>query len=258
MFSRTRVVVLATALLLPLIALGIWHALVPQNDKHDQIDQILDELGYFVLVPPSRLFGPGTINTVEKLPNGSLKLHAACTMDKKALAALWEESTTVERSFAQRVKNTFIASAKAGKMATSGAAGKQTNQISASLQDMRVITMSHENLIKVRGQYLKGTCEEAVLWNLRSGADVCQTEEVLQADITYRMHFVDGLESTETAALSEQIAASFGLTVDESRGDVIRGEDLYYGVKLRLTSCFRLKDNHQPIAIGNPTGSLDS
>ncbi len=56
MFSRTRVVVLATALLLPLIALGIWHALVPQNDKHDQIDQILDELGYFVLVPPSRLF----------------------------------------------------------------------------------------------------------------------------------------------------------------------------------------------------------
>jgi selenocysteine-specific translation elongation factor len=164
-------------------------------------------------------------------------------MDKEMLTALWAESATANRDSVWSVKDTLKATAEAANMVTSSAAGKQIKQISVSLENMRVITMSHEDLINVRDKYLKGTCEEAVVLNLQSGAVVCQTAEVLQADMTYRMQFAEGLESMQKVALAKQAAASLDLTVDESRTDVMRGEELYYGVRLRRTSCFSLADN---------------
>jgi hypothetical protein len=62
---------------------------------------------------------------------------------------------------------------------------------------MRILTIPHEGLLNVRGQYLKGNCEEAIIWNLRAGASVCQTEEVLQADIVYRIELEDRLGASE-------------------------------------------------------------
>jgi len=248
MISRSRVAVLAGALLLPVIALGIWREIVTQDDTRNKFGLMLEEWGYLELVPPSRLFGPGTINTVEKLPNGLLKLHPTCTMDKEVLTAMWLGSTTVDRNFAESVANTFTGSAKAADLVKSGAAGEQIKQISVSLRDMRVITMSHEDLIKLRGMYLKGTCEEAVVLNLRSGARVCQIVEVLQMDVAYSVHFAVGLESMEKLTLAEQTAASFDLTVDESLTDVLRGDDLYYGVKLRKLSCFEGNTDRSPLA----------
>jgi hypothetical protein len=245
--SKTRVVVLAGALLLPLIALGIWHEFIKPDVSLNPVNPVVPllwEYGYIELVPPTRFFGPGTINTVETLPNGSLKLHPTCTMDKEVLIPLWQVSTTVNMSVAESVKNTLEAAVNAENVVTSGAAGEQIKRISVSLQNTRIITISDEDLLNVRQKHLKGTCEYAVTLNLQSGAKVCQTMEVLQADIVYRMHFADGLEIKQKFALTKLFAASLDLAAAESQTNVIRGDDLYYGVKKHSqVSCIILGGN---------------
>ena len=152
-FSKTRVVVLAGTLLLPLIALGIWRAFINPDASITTVSPVIPanqvspgenpirKYGYIELVPPTRFFGPGTINTVETLPNGSLILHPACTMDKEVLIPLWQVSATVNRSLAESVKNTLEAAANAENVVTSGAAGEQIKRISVSLQNTRIITI---------------------------------------------------------------------------------------------------------------------
>lgn len=246
MDSRTRIAI-AAALLLPPIALGIWYAVTTQLDNGrvaNELGDLLLETGYYEAAPPSRLYGPGTINMVETLSNGALKLHRACNVQDDALQSLWVESLSGVTKIASHDQNEFIATGQAKALAASETAGERITRITVSLQDVRVVTMSHEDLIKIQKQYLKGTCAEVVTFNLRNGAKVCQTDEVLQADLVYRMSYADGLESTQKADLARQIAAKTGLAVNSSQVNELRGEDLYYGVKLSL-NCFYLAEGDQ-------------
>jgi hypothetical protein len=235
----------AAALMLPLAGLGIWN--VSQPGDHNGLGELVEESGYRELTPPSQLFGPGTIGTVEKLSDGSLQLHLACSMDNEELAALWQQSSTINRQFASKLENTYKASAEALRKAIANTAGTRVKRVSASLQDMHVITMTHENLLKIRSKYLAGSCEEAIIWNLRAGASVCQTEEVLRADIAYKVVFEDGLSATEKAELTKEIGASVDISHDNTGTDEVRGDDLYFGVKLNVT-CFRLDDSGGRVA----------
>jgi len=235
----------AVALMLPLAGLGIWNASQPGD--HNGLGELVEESGYRELTPPSQLFGPGTIGTVERLPDGSLQLHLACSMDNEELASLWEQSSTINRQFTSRLENTYKASADALQKAIANAAGSRVKRVSASLQDMHVITMTHENLLKIRTKYLAGSCEEAIIWNLRAGANVCQTEEVLRADIAYKVIFEDGLSATEKAELTKEIGASVDIGHENTGTDEVRGEDLYFGVKLNVT-CFHLDDSRRRVA----------
>ena len=58
---------------------------------------------------------------------------------------------------------------------------------------INVVTLSDEGLSSVSRQYLKGACEEVVVGNLRAGSDVCQAEEVLEADFVYKTKDQDRL-----------------------------------------------------------------
>ncbi|MBL8895348.1 MAG: hypothetical protein JNJ53_12140 [Rhizobiales bacterium] len=236
----------AAALLLPLAGLGIWNVSEPSDD-HNSLGALVEGSGYRELMPPSQLFGPGTIGTVERLPDGSLQLHLACTMDNQELASLWQQSSTVNRQFASKLEDSYKASAEALRKAIANTAGTRVKRVSASLQDMHVITMTHENLLKIRSKYLAGSCEEAIIWNLQAGANVCQTEEVLQADIAYKVDFEDGLSATEKAELTKEISASVDISHDNTGTDEVRGDDLYFGVKLNVT-CFRLDDSGRRVA----------
>ena len=103
----------------------------------------------------------------------------------------------------------------------------------------------------MRSQYLKGNCEEAIIWNLRAGASVCQPEEVLQADIVYASESEDRLEAGGELKRAEQATASsanVGQRVLETND--AHGDDLVLGVKVRLTHCFRLVGNGQYLAAG--------
>jgi len=248
MNRRTRAAVLAAALLLPLGALGVWYGLKTQLDDvrdGNNLGELLMEEGYLEPAPPSRLYGPGTINMVETRPDGKLRLHRTCTVPEDALTPMWVVSEAGHRNFANHAQDEMVASAEARRFAGSEAAAQRVTRITVSLQDMRVVTMSHEDLIKVQREYITGSCEEVVVHNLKAGAKVCQTDEVLQADLVYRVSYADGLEITEKADIAKQISASLNLTEDSSQVDELRGENLFYGIKLRL-NCFNLKNDDRP------------
>jgi len=252
MTRRTRILIIAAALLMPSLAMGAWYGITRFSDHIDRTDglgKILHGYGYLELTPPSRLFGPGTIATVETLSDGSLSLHLACKLSDQALSAMWQKSTTLDRSMVTNIQHTLNADADALGVATAHAAGKRIKDVNVSLRNMSIVTMPYESLIEIRDRYVTGNCEQAVAWNLRAGARVCQTEEVLQADVVYSFGFDDGLGATEKLALAEQFAASIGIEGHVTNTNEVRGDDLYLGVKVRLTNCFKLADSGRRVVL---------
>jgi hypothetical protein len=107
--------------------------------------------------------------------------------------------------------------------------------------------MTYQDLLDVRNQYLKGTCEEVVIGNLRAGAAVCQPEEVLEADLVYKQAVQNGLDANGKAAAT---GAGGSLKVDEETQDTdrVQGEDLFLGAKVNRGYCFRLAKNGPGLA----------
>jgi hypothetical protein len=243
---KVRAAVLGAILLLPILGSAVWYWMVTRSDA-DQLTRIVGEYGYSAVTPPSRLFGPGTITTVETLPDGTLQLHLACKMDDTALAAMWHKSPTINRSLVTAIKQTFESSAKALEILSSGATGRRIKGVDVSLRDINIVTMTYQDLIDVRNQYLKGTCEEVVIGNLRAGAAVCQPEEVLEADLVYKQAVRNGLGGNGKA---EATGAGGSLKVDRETSDTdeVQGEDLFLGAKVNRGYCFRLAKNGPGLA----------
>ena len=153
---KARIAVIAAFLLLPFLSLSIWHWATATSDTEDKLQQVVEKYGYYAVAPPSRLFGPGTFTTVEKLSNGNLKLHPTCIMDDASLAAKWLRSRTVQENLFHAIEQTFESSAKVVNVSQTNAAGKRVKGFNFSLRDIYVITISDEGLNSLRRQYLKG------------------------------------------------------------------------------------------------------
>src|SRR5258705_9461301 len=67
---KARMAMLGAFLMLPFLGLGIWYWATRTSDTDDRLRRIVEKYGYSAVTPPSRLFGPGTFATVEKLSNG--------------------------------------------------------------------------------------------------------------------------------------------------------------------------------------------
>jgi hypothetical protein len=231
---KARMAMLGAFLLLPFLGLGIWYWATRTSDTDDQLRRIVEKYGYRAVTPPSRLYGPGIFTTVETLPNGTIKLHPTCTMDGDKLAALWSKSPTVDESLFSAIEQTFASSAKALDSIESNATGKRVKGFDFALRNIYVVTLSDEGLSGVRSKYLKDACEENVIWNLRAGARVCQSEEVLEADLGAGAKVGIAGRATGSVASDQQAKNHF-----ETRGD-----DLFLGAKVGDRYCFQL-DNGQ-------------
>jgi hypothetical protein len=182
---KARMAMLGAFLMLPFLGLGIWYWATRTSDTDDRLRRIVEKYGYSAVTPPSRLFGPGTFTTVEKLSNGTLQLRPTCIMDDGTLAAKWSKSPTVDESLVSAIEQTFAASAKALDSIESNTTGKRVRGFDFALRNIYVVTLSDEGLRGVRRQYLKDACEEVVIGNLRAGA--AESEEVLEADLVYTL-----------------------------------------------------------------------
>ena len=244
---RTRITVVAAALL-PSLGLLAWTQ-IPGRSLPDKggVPTAIDKAGYTELTPPSRLFGPGTISTVETLPDGSLRLHLTCNMDEDALAKLRRQSPTVDQSEVESVRSRYDASARAFSVVAANATDNQVKRVAFSLRDMHVVTMPDEILYQIRKQYLQGDCQAVIVGNLSAGAKVCQTADVLQADIALSMDFSDKVSVAERAALEQKALGSIELDFDGTRLASMQGDDLYLGVN-QIRNCFILNKDGQPIA----------
>lgn len=210
------------------------------------LGEILNEFGYQEIVPPSKLYGPGTFNSVEQLSDQSVKLHPTCNMDPEILEGLWDVSPTVDREMAARFSRDFDISAELSESLKSTMSSKQIKYIRMSLRNMRVVVLTQENLLKLRDQYLKGTCEEAVIHNVKNGGCVRQSKEILQADLVYTVRVKGDIQAMHNIKISapqhkggSHTPGVGGITDSD---DFISGEKLFYGVKLS-PGCFTANES---------------
>jgi hypothetical protein len=248
---KARIAMLAGFLLLPFLGLAVWHWIPRTSGTDDQVRRIVEEYGYSAVTPPSRLFGPGTITTVERLSDGTLALRPTCIMNDgtlAALAAMWNRSPTTKRSLVSDDNETFQSSAKARDAVESDTTGNRVRGSNVSLQNINIVTISDEGLIAVRSQYLKGTCEEAVVWNLEAGAKVCQPEEVLEADLVYKTNVQNGLGGGGKVEFGGQAAGSVHADEQASEHSEVQGDDLFLGARVSPNHCLQLPDSRQKVA----------
>jgi hypothetical protein len=247
--SKLRLAMVAVFVLLPFLGLAAWYWMTLPSDANDRLTRVVEGYGYSAVTPPSRLFGPGTIMTVETLSDGTLRLHPACRMNDGILAAMWNKSPTINRSLISAIKQTFESSAKALSMVQSTATGNRVNDVDITLRNLNIVTISYEDLHEVRNQYLKGACETVVIGNLRAGAEVCQPEEVLEADLVYKKK--RGLGADGRIEVVGSLAGSGNIGGEMSEDEEAEGDDLFLGVKVRLKNCFKLAKNGLGLAAGD-------
>jgi hypothetical protein len=238
MLSRTLLLsVTGVALAVPLATIGLdW--LIGQNQP---VGPKLS-LGYLELSPPSRLFEPGTITTVETLSDGSVQLHLACRMDNEELRKLTNTSGTVNYNFIEKVSNSLDVQAKALGAIASRTTSNRITQVAGVISDMLIRTMNEEDLQGVLATYLKGPCQAAILKNIENGARVCQLKEVLQGDIAYQFVFSAGVGVDEQLDLVNKVAGSANLENATASLNEIRGDDLFLGIKADI-DCLTLDDD---------------
>ena len=107
MKRRTRIAAIAAVLLAPPIGMVAWYGATKASAGNDGLNGVLGKLGYYEVTPPSRLYGPGTIITVEKLSTGALDLHLACKVNGDALSSLWQKSMTLDQRMVTNIEQQF-------------------------------------------------------------------------------------------------------------------------------------------------------
>jgi hypothetical protein len=249
MKGRTRIAAIAAVLLAPPLGMVVWYEATKASASDDGLNGVLEKLGYYEVTPPSRLYGPGTIITVEERSDGALNLHLACKINEDALAGLWQRSMTLDQSVVTNIERQFDSEAKATSAITAHANGRSIRDVNISLLDVSILTMSDEDLLDVRRQYMVDRCRETIIFNLDQKARVCQTVEVLQADVVQTFKFDDGLKSDEKLGLTEQSGGSVSIDDQVSHANEVRGNDLFLGVKVRFGACFEFGDDGELITV---------
>lgn len=240
------ILAIALGLCLPPAVVGAWHFLTkPAPDLGYAL--VLQRSGFYALNPPSQLFPPGSIGTVETLRNNSLVLHPTCNMNQARLITLLQVSGTVENDIAIKMSNALSAHAQAVADAISHSKSGRQTAVNVSMKNMQILSMSDENLRNVRNEYLKDTCEEVIAGNLRAGSRVCQTREVLQGDVSYDTASDDDFSAELTAKLAKELSGSADVALSTAEKGRIRGTGLYFGIKISLR-CFQLDDLKKKVA----------
>ena len=240
---KSKHIAITAVIFLPISALLLWWWLFTFSDQWTE-KKVVNELGYQALIPPTSIYRPGTINTVEIRSDGSVRLHLTCKLDEKYEHV---EYDTIDRNYKERWENGFNITASLREKIKSTSVANYVKSAMLSLRNMRVLVMSGETLLKIQKEVIYREapfCKDAIIHNLKSGALVCQTEEVLQADAVYRLDYHKVLSLDQQATIADTFNGTVRLPIDNSGTEEIHGNGLYYGVKNKRY-CFILDKNDE-------------
>jgi hypothetical protein len=213
-----------------LVIVAVWFMWPRQG--HDTIAAILLETGYFEIVPPTTLSGPGTINTVEFLSNGKVTMHPTCDVEAGFLSDKIQKSQTVDRELKQSIEKKLDVTGELRQNLAAAADISQISSIHLKLENANILLITDESLLSVRHTLLKGECEDAVIENVSNGGVVCQTRAVLEADVIYEIKYNDTVSIDERGKLTSEAAAKLNLDARQDADNQILGHQLFFGVKL--------------------------
>ena len=205
-----------------LVGILIWF-LMPLG-KDVALADLLREQGYWETVPPADYYLPGTINTIEIRSDGKIAIHPTCKIDPDLLARVTLHSQTVNRTLAERLNKGFDVSERIEGNLPIRMDGHKAKSLNLSLQNSSILQITDEELMLVRKEIVKDTCQEAIEWNINNGGTVCQTRSALMGDLVYNITFEDGVSGSERGVGSLEAETNQGTT------DRVVGKGLIYGV----------------------------
>ena len=218
----------------PVLAVAIFYFFPPITP-----DEILTKAGYLKMVPPSTFHGPGTLNTVEMFSDNSVKLHPTCEIDVNEIAGMWKVSDSIDQEVREHLSSGFSIQSKILEKSNSFFTGGKVRDVRLSMKNIKILLLTHESLLNLQKNFVKGTCEEAIIHNLREGAKVCQTEAVLQADMIYTVVFNDNVDASQQEKITQDVTSSLGAKGDRISKNELKGDKLFYGIRLSK-NCLQL------------------
>jgi hypothetical protein len=208
---------------LAVVGVFIWFILPLGKDL--ALVDLLSEQGYWETAPPADYYLPGTINSIEVRSDGRIAIHPTCKIDTELLDRVTLHSRTVDRTLAERLNKGFDISDRIEGILPFEIKAHKAKKLSLSLQNSSILQISDEELLLVRKEIIKDTCQEAIEWNLNNGATVCQTRAALKGDLVYRLIYEDGGSGHEGGN-----ALPLDVETNQSNTDQIIGKGLIYGV----------------------------
>ena len=192
----------------------------------------ITNFGYLEIVPPSNLHRPGSINSVEFTNGGRVQLHPTCNIDH---SEVWEElkgSETVDSNMSQWINTKHEVSGSMLGLFASVVKVTKIEKIYLEIKNPRILALTDESLMRIRRDILKGDCQEAVTWNIRHGANVCQAKAVIEADFVYNISYEEGVSAKLQSDITSQISTNLDLGTSEIGENYISGNKLFFAVKL--------------------------
>ncbi|MCP4564689.1 MAG: hypothetical protein GY873_03285 [Bosea sp.] len=213
-------------------------ALTACQDDERQIEDIIVKYGFSRNVPPSKLYGPGSLVAKEKydprdVNPRSVQLTSLCTARYSVDLYNFKPafSDTESRDISSQFGGSFSIGAPALKTIFNlSATARAAKSAVVTVADAKIYTYGRDELSEIRS-ILRPVCREAVLANIATD-NAHQVLKVLEATIELKISFdVAANASVKAKAVTELLDAGF--TVDPSSDSITtKGSALYYGVSL--------------------------
>jgi hypothetical protein len=194
--------------------------------------KLLSERGYWAIDAPAEFYVPGTINTIEVRSDGRIALHPTCKIDPDALAKMTIQSRTIDQTLTERLNKKFDVTGRMQDLVSAGLGGNKAQRLDMSFRNSSILDLSDQELLQVQHDVIRASCQEAIEWNIHSGATVCQTRSALKGDLIYDITYQRGLSVEEQGQLTADAAAKLKLDADRGRTNRLLGNGLIYGVQL--------------------------
>lgn len=193
---------------------------------------IYDDAGFVKLRPATAYHAPGSFNTVENEHGDSVTLHPTCDIDP----AEFEDRIIRADALDQTIKHALaagysIAPAQWGELELSLNLDA-VKDIRVSYTHSKVWMLTAQTVRDLRKKYLRGACQEAIIFELKKGYKVCQTKSAIISDVVYRVSFdsdvITGVEIMDVDVGTDGI-------------HTVEGKKIFHAVKLD-EACLLLND----------------
>ncbi len=188
---------------------------------------VFPQAGYRTLVPYVDQLVPGLFDTVENETEHSVSLHPTCELSPSDVETLIRTKATVHEVISQTLSAGYDADIKV----LPGGLGldlSTVQSVKVRYMNSRTWYLTAEGVLEVREKFLRGSCEAAILSELRKGYRVCQPKSVIVSDVVYEVTYRSGAKAEVRAPAKDSIRAGG----ESESGHTISGERMYHAVKL--------------------------
>ncbi len=197
-----------------------------------QPDSIYDRAGFVKLLPATAYHAPGSFNTVESERNDSVTLHPTCEINPAEFEDRIIRADALDETLKHALAAGYsIAPAQWGELELSLNLDA-VKDIRVSYTHSKVWMLTAQTVRDLRKKYLRGACQEAIVYELKKGYKVCQTKSVIISDVVYRVS-LDSNVVTGAEIMDVEVGAGGIHTVE--------GKQIFHAVKLD-EACLLLND----------------